>query len=1256
MPNLHMEFEESVFALARALQVPTGRPLIQVCDEFEFKVPTFAECDRLVKKIKGWYNTSMPAKLPGEPKGGNQDGSTDAKTHVRSPELFDELVLADGKKEAWAPRANKITGQWFDQIKNLKDVSANLMFLKSEDLADALTATFARMGSFFGVNASLFPYEVTDGTSRIAQMPLYQISGWRPMLCSTRRFIYSKTRDVCEELDSFGVHYSSCLGEKDDCVDPAPGSSKMPMPGSFPYLPSLPLKESAPSNLVVVGGFRTCGTRRIYDMLESHPNIVTLSIQVGAIPNLQLEFEEVVFALAKALQVPTGRQLIQTCDQYKPHQAQTFKECDRLVNKIRGSYNTSMPATLVVTDPSFFDKGMLASRWPGKVKLLFVVREPADFLWAAYNIWVLPGEPKGQDGKTGAKIHVRSPELFNELVLADGKKEAWAPRANKITGQWFDQIKNLKDVSANLMFLKSEDLAKTLSATLARMGSFFGVDAALFSYEVTDGYINSLAARVARTPLYQISGYRPMLCRTRRFIYSKTRDVCEDLDSFGVHYSACLGEHDDCVDPRKEANSSAPSNLVVVGGFRTCGTQRIYDMLKSHPNIVTLPIQVGALPNLELEFEEVVFALAKALQVPNGRRLMQVCDEFQLKVPTFVECDRLVNKIKGSYDTSMPATLVVTDPSFFDKGMLAARWPGKVKLLFVVREPADFLWAAYNNWALPGEPKGNSQDGRTKMKTHVRSPERFNELVLADGKKEAWAPRANKITGQWFNQIKNLKDVSANLLFLKFEDLAGNLTDTLPRMGSFFGVNASLFPSEVTDGYIKSLASLLARTPLSQISGYRPMLCRTRRFIYSKTRDVCEELDSFGVHYSACLGEHDECVDPTKEASSSPPSNLVVIGGFRTCGTQRIYDMLKSHPNIVTLSIQVGALPKLELEFEEVVFALAKALQVPTGRRLIQVCDEFQFKVPTFIECGRLVNKIRGSYNTSMPATLVVTDPSFFDKGILATRWPGKVKLLVVVRDPADFLWAAYNTWALPGEPNGNSQAGGTKMKIHVRSPERFNELVLADGKKEAWAPRANKITGQWFNQIKNLKDVSRNLLFLKFEGFSQNSAGNLGEMGSFFGVDPSLFHNEVADVNTTWNASVPRTPMYQISGWRPMLCSTRRFIYSKTRDVCEELDSIGIHYNACLGEHDDCVDPPPGSSFPPRPAPRPRPFMPGRFRLRQKAFANGLPTLVFNGTAPNVKQGVAAMVENSPSAAEIPIFVVGLTFGGIIARMMKGR
>ena len=55
------------------------------------------------------------------------------RKHVRSPELFDELVLADGKNFAWAPRANKITGRWFDQIKSVKNVTTNLLFLKSEE-------------------------------------------------------------------------------------------------------------------------------------------------------------------------------------------------------------------------------------------------------------------------------------------------------------------------------------------------------------------------------------------------------------------------------------------------------------------------------------------------------------------------------------------------------------------------------------------------------------------------------------------------------------------------------------------------------------------------------------------------------------------------------------------------------------------------------------------------------------------------------------------------------------------------------------------------------------------------------------------------------------------------------------------------------------------------------------------------------------------------------------------------------------------
>ncbi|CAE7804843.1 unnamed protein product [Symbiodinium sp. CCMP2592] len=342
------------------------------------------------------------------------------------------------------------------------------------------------------------------------------------------------------------------------------------------------LSLEAPSNLVIVGGFPKCGTSHIHRVLEAHPNVASLAKQIGALPNLQKEFEEAVFVLAEALRVPSGFPLAQACDQFD--QMSTFKECGRLASMIRGWYNTSMPATLVVTDIFFFEKEMLASRWPGKVKLLFVVREPADFLWAAYNFWVLAGEPKSiQDDWTEKGKHVRSPEHFDELVLADGKNFAWAPRANKITGRWFDQIKSVNNVTTNLLFLKSEDFTDDLEGILAKMGSFFGVQASLFPTKVAHSHTNSQAvlrergshqftSKDVQPGLYQISGWRPMLCGTRRFIYSRTRDVCEQLDSFGVHYGACLGEHDDCVDPLPGARATPPPWMKRYGSFTGLGS------------------------------------------------------------------------------------------------------------------------------------------------------------------------------------------------------------------------------------------------------------------------------------------------------------------------------------------------------------------------------------------------------------------------------------------------------------------------------------------------------------------------------------------------------------------------------------------------------------------------------------------------------------------------------------------------------------
>ncbi|CAE7375888.1 unnamed protein product, partial [Symbiodinium sp. CCMP2456] len=329
------------------------------------------------------------------------------------------------------------------------------------------------MASFLGVSASGFPLDVALGRTNSqsstghrgvdtvqrdpVRIGVYEISGNRPMLCATRRAIYSKTQDVCRVLNSsFAVHYDACLGgSTSKCVDkgmqtdPARAVTTMALPlNSFPAS-----MEEAPSNLIVVGGFAKCSSSHVFRILQSHPNTVTFGKQVGSLAGQEVEFEMAAFAIARTLQIP-GKPVISACTGMP---LRALKECNRLVGWIRGRYDNSTAAVLVITDIFFLEKKALAHRWTGKVKLLFVVREPADYLWAAYNFWILPGERKGlQNDWTDMTTHTRSPELFHDLVVADGKMPAWQPRSDKVTGLWFNLIQDVKNASATILVLKSE--------------------------------------------------------------------------------------------------------------------------------------------------------------------------------------------------------------------------------------------------------------------------------------------------------------------------------------------------------------------------------------------------------------------------------------------------------------------------------------------------------------------------------------------------------------------------------------------------------------------------------------------------------------------------------------------------------------------------------------------------------------------------------------------------------------------------------
>ena len=70
-----------------------------------------------------------------------------SRTHTRSPELFHELVVADGKMPTWQPRSDKVTGLWFNLIQDVKNAFAKTLVLKSEAVRVLIGIDFLKPSS-----------------------------------------------------------------------------------------------------------------------------------------------------------------------------------------------------------------------------------------------------------------------------------------------------------------------------------------------------------------------------------------------------------------------------------------------------------------------------------------------------------------------------------------------------------------------------------------------------------------------------------------------------------------------------------------------------------------------------------------------------------------------------------------------------------------------------------------------------------------------------------------------------------------------------------------------------------------------------------------------------------------------------------------------------------------------------------------------------------------------------------------------------
>ena len=230
------------------------------------------------------------------------------------------------------------------------------------------------------------------------------------------------------------------------------------------------------------------------------------------------------------------------CTRHFSTRAEATEECLRLVGPFAPTKLES-PKFLLLTFLKFLTFPEVVNRWGQTVKAIFLVRDPADYLWAAFNYWRIDMDTEPDEFRT-TNTSYRSPELFHGLLLAEGRL-SWMLGTSGRTAQWWFLVQNgtLQKIAKNRLLLRSEDFLVPDLTMLAmgKLGTFTGLRLGGFDSSALSTRTNSqysiftrgqgAVVEQADVPdgVYEISGFRPMLCKSRRLIYQKSRGLCQVL-------------------------------------------------------------------------------------------------------------------------------------------------------------------------------------------------------------------------------------------------------------------------------------------------------------------------------------------------------------------------------------------------------------------------------------------------------------------------------------------------------------------------------------------------------------------------------------------------------------------------------------------------------------------------------------------------------------------------------------------------------
>jgi hypothetical protein len=201
-------------------------------------------------------------------------------------------------------------------------------------------------------------------------------------------------------------------------------------------------------------------------------------------------------------------------------------------------------------------------------RFLFLFRDPADWMWAAFNYWYdyhLDTNSPDQHDWLDPKLHYRSPELFHELVASQDKlKHAsrYFETFRKLSVRLTRKIQRLVGRD-RVICLKNEDMLPgkiVSSGFLTTIANETGLDMEEFlrssihksktncnaqkgitSKSNTNDCDSMSTPSQSRGAGYLITENRPMLYKTRIMLYLQWQEECQIwAEEFGIVYPECL--------------------------------------------------------------------------------------------------------------------------------------------------------------------------------------------------------------------------------------------------------------------------------------------------------------------------------------------------------------------------------------------------------------------------------------------------------------------------------------------------------------------------------------------------------------------------------------------------------------------------------------------------------------------------------------------------------------------------------------------